>query len=76
MAVGKKDLRKYAIHYLEGMFSLLGDPRALSVRHVSGRSQQNVLYIESAGGLVATVHVFHARNRGTLVFYPVRQSTK
>ncbi len=58
VAVGKKDLRKYAIHYLEGMFSLLGDPRALSVQHVSGRSQQNVLYIEFAGGLVATVHVF------------------
>ncbi|NOY81242.1 MAG: Gfo/Idh/MocA family oxidoreductase [Kiritimatiellaeota bacterium] len=58
VAVGKKDLRKYAIHYLEGMFSLLGDPPARCVRHVSGRSGEDILYIEFENGALATVHVF------------------
>jgi predicted dehydrogenase len=57
VAVGKKDLRKYAIHYLEGMFALLGDPRAVSVRHLSGAGK-DVLLIEFEGGTLATVHVF------------------
>ena len=58
VAVGKKDLRKYAIHYLEGMFSLLGDPTALSVRHVSQKSGEDIIYIEFQNGMLATVHVF------------------
>lgn len=58
VAVGKKDLRKYAIHYLEGMFSLLDDPPARSVRHVSGKSGEDILYIEFENGILATVHVF------------------
>lgn len=57
VAVGKKDLRKYAIHYLEGMFALLGDRRALSVRHVGGPDKDIVL-IEFEGGALATLHVF------------------
>ncbi len=57
VAVGKKDWRKYAIHYLEGMFSLLGDPAAASVRHF-GESGRDVAYIEFVNGTVATVHVF------------------
>lgn len=57
VAVGKKDLRKYAIHYLEGLFSLLGDPRAESVRHV-GDSGKDILLIHFADGSLATVHVF------------------
>jgi predicted dehydrogenase len=57
VAVGKKDLRKYAIHYLEGMFALLGDPRAVSVRHLSGAGK-DVLLIEFESGALATVHVF------------------
>ncbi len=58
VAVGKKDLRKYAIHYIEGMFSLLGDPPVQCVRHVSGRTGEDVLYIEFKNGILATVHVF------------------
>ena len=57
VAVGKKDLRKYAIHYLEGLFALLGDPRAVSVRHVSAPGKDIVL-VEFANGTLATVHVF------------------
>jgi predicted dehydrogenase len=57
IAVGKKGLRTYAIHYLEGMFSLLGDPRAVSVRHV-GRDGKDSVIIEFENGMVAFVHVF------------------
>jgi len=57
VAVGKKDLRTYAIHYLEGMFALLGDPRAATVRHVS-RADKDIVLIEFANGTLATLHVF------------------
>ncbi|MCK5806063.1 MAG: gfo/Idh/MocA family oxidoreductase, partial [Lentisphaeria bacterium] len=57
IAVGKKDLRKYAIHYLEGMFSLLGDPKAVSVRHI-GTSARDSLMVEFADGAVGMIHVF------------------
>jgi predicted dehydrogenase len=57
IAVGKKDLRKYAIHYLEGLFAVLGDPRAVSVRHISSATKDSVL-IEFESGTLATVHVF------------------
>ncbi|MBN1437220.1 MAG: Gfo/Idh/MocA family oxidoreductase [Sedimentisphaerales bacterium] len=57
VAVGKKDLRKYAIHYLEGMFALLGDPKPKTVRHM-GPSGKNTIYIEFENGMLAMVHVF------------------
>ena len=57
IAVGKKDLRKYAIHYLEGMFSLLSDPTAAAVRHVSTPGK-DILLVEFENGILATVHVF------------------
>jgi predicted dehydrogenase len=57
VAVGKKDLRKYAIHYLEGLFALLGDPRAATVRHLSCPGK-DILLVEFANGTLATVHVF------------------
>jgi len=58
LAVGKKDLRKYAIHYLEGLFALIGDPQAKTVRHISGKAGKDVLYIEFANGLLAIINVF------------------
>ncbi len=57
VAVGKKDLRKYAIHYLEGLFSVLGDPVAKQVRHV-GEPDRDILLVDFANGTQATVHVF------------------
>ena len=57
IAVGGKDLRKYAIHYLEGMFALLGDPEAEAVTH-GGQAGKSILTVEFANGLLATVHVF------------------
>lgn len=57
VTVGKKDLRKYAVHYIEGLFALLGDPRAVAVKHIS-KAGKDILYIEFENGIVATVHVF------------------
>lgn len=57
VVVGKKDWRKYAIHYLEGLFSLLSDPKALSVKHIS-KTGRDIATIEFENGIVATVHVF------------------
>ena len=58
VAVGKKDWRKYAVHYLEGLMALLGDPKADAVTHVSGKSGRDVAYVEFANGALATIHVF------------------
>ncbi len=58
VAVGKKDWRKYAIHYLEGLVSLLGDPKVRAVTHVSQQSGRDVAYVEFENGVLATVHVF------------------
>jgi len=57
VAVGKKDWRKYAVHYLEGVFALLNDPKAVAVKHIS-KSGRDIAYIEFENGVIATVHVF------------------
>ncbi len=57
-AVAKKDWIKYGIHTLEGLFSLLDDPKAISVRHIS-KSKKDIVYIEFETGLLATVHLFY-----------------
>ncbi len=58
MAVGRNDLRKYAVHYLEGMLSLLHDPTVAAVRHVSGKTGKDILYLEFATGMLGIVSVF------------------
>lgn len=57
VAVGKKDLRKYAIHYLEGMLSLLDDPPVSAVQHV-GSPGRDIIRIDFVNGITATLHVF------------------
>lgn len=57
-AVGKKDWLKYGVHMLEGMFALLDDPKAAAVRHVS-EAGKDIVYVEFANGIVATVHLFY-----------------
>lgn len=57
-AVGKKDWTKYGIHMLEGLFSLLDDPKAVSVRHTS-KSKKDIVQIEFETGLLATVYLFY-----------------
>ncbi len=58
IAVGQKDLRKYAIHQLEGMVSLLGDPNIVSAQHVSKKSGKDILYFEFESGMLGMVVVF------------------
>jgi predicted dehydrogenase len=57
-SVGKKDWPKYGVHMLEGLFSLLDDPKAVSVRHISS-SHKDIVYIEFETGLLATIHLFY-----------------
>lgn len=57
-AVGKKDWIKYGVHILEGLFALVDDPKAVSVRHI-GESHKDIVYVEFETGLVATVHLFY-----------------
>ena len=57
-AVGKKDWLKYGVHMLEGLFALLDDPKAVSVKHVS-ESLKDIVVVEFENGLVATIHLFY-----------------
>jgi predicted dehydrogenase len=57
-AIGKKDWAKYGVHMLEGLFALLGDPKAASVRHISS-SHKDIVSIEFENGILATVHLFY-----------------
>lgn len=68
VAVGAKDLRKYAVHYLEGMIAFLGDPKISAVRHISD-SGRDIVYLELESGAVATIHVFKSIAGGELNFY-------
>ncbi len=56
-AVGKKDWIKYGIHLLEAIFSLLNDPKPISVRH-AGKSGKDIVYVEFENGLLTTLHLF------------------
>ena len=58
VVVGKKDWPKYGIHYLEGLFSLLDDPKAVAVKHVSKTTTKDIVYVEFENGILATIHVF------------------
>ena len=56
-AVGKKDWVKYGVHILEGVFSLLDDPRAISVQHV-GKEEKDIVVVEFENGVRAVIHLF------------------
>jgi predicted dehydrogenase len=56
-AVGKKDWLKYGVHMLEAIFSIMDDPKPLSVINV-GKEDGAIVKIEFEGGLQATVHLF------------------
>ncbi len=56
-AVGKKDWLKYGVHMLEAIFSIMDDPKPLSVINV-GKENASIVKIEFEGGLQATVHLF------------------
>lgn len=56
-AVGKKDWIKYGVHMLEAVFSIMDDPKPLSVTNV-GKPDQAIVKIDFEGGLQATIHLF------------------
>lgn len=56
-AVGKKDWIKYGVHLLEAVFSLLDDPRPLSVRHV-GEKDRDIVHLELDNGVQVVLHLF------------------
>lgn len=56
-AVGKKDWIKYGVHLLEALFSLLDDPKPISVKHV-GETGKDIVSIEFENGLLTTLHLF------------------
>ena len=56
-AVGKKDWKKYGIHLLEGIFAVLGDPKAVSVQHI-GSPGREIVHIRLEKGPGITLHLF------------------
>lgn len=56
-AVGKKDWSKYGIHLLEALFSLLDDPKPVSVKHI-GKTNKDIVFIEFENGFEAVIHLF------------------
>ena len=56
-AVGKKDWTKYGVHLLEALFSLLDDPKPISVQHI-GETGKDIVYIDFESGVKVTVHLF------------------
>jgi predicted dehydrogenase len=68
VAVGAKDLRKYAVHYIEGMIAFLGDPAIVSVQHIS-TSGKDIIFLELDNGTLATIHVFKGITSGELNIY-------
>ncbi len=55
-AVGKKDWTKYGVHMLEAIFSILDDPKPISVIN-TGKPDAAIVTIEFESGLQVTVHL-------------------
>ncbi|RYZ63093.1 MAG: gfo/Idh/MocA family oxidoreductase [Chitinophagaceae bacterium] len=56
--VGKKDWLKYGIHMLEGIVSVLNDPKPIGVRNI-GSTNQNSVQITFEGGVQLMLHLFN-----------------
>lgn len=56
-AVGKKDWKKYGIHLLEAIFSILGTPRPVSVQHI-GELEREIIHVRLENGPQITLHLF------------------
>jgi predicted dehydrogenase len=56
-AVGKKDWNKYGVHLLEGLFSIMDDPKPVSVRHI-GEHDRDIVRISFENGVQAVVSIF------------------
>ena len=56
-AVGKKDWNKYGVHLLEALFSVLDDPRPVSVRNI-GQHGKDIVYVTFENGFQAVISLF------------------
>lgn len=56
-AVGKKDWIKYGVHTLEGIFMMLDDPRAVSVKHI-GKKDKDIVHLEFENGCQCVLQLF------------------
>jgi len=56
-AVGKKDWSKYGIHLLEALFSLLDDPKPVSVKYI-GKINKDIVLIEFENDFQAVLHLY------------------
>jgi len=56
-AVGKKNWVKYGVHLLEALFSLLDDPKPISVKHI-GKTGKDIVHVGFENGFQATMHLF------------------
>lgn len=57
-AVGKKDWKKYGIHLLEAIFSVLDDPRPVHVRHI-GELDREIVSVRLEAGTDITLHLYN-----------------
>lgn len=55
--VGKKDWLKYGIHMLEGIVSVLNDPKPVSVRNIGSRDRNSVQVVYE-GDIQVMLHLF------------------
>lgn len=58
-AVGKKDWKKYGIHLLEAIFTVLDAPNPVSVQHI-GELDREIVHVKLANGTDITLHLFNA----------------
>ena len=56
-AVGKKDWKKYGIHLLEAVFSVLDDPLPVSVRHI-GEPDKEIVHVRLDSGADIMLHLY------------------
>lgn len=56
-AVGKKDWIRYGVHIVEAVFSLLNDPKPISVKSI-GKPNKDTVYIEFEDEHPAILHLF------------------
>lgn len=57
-AVGKKDWKKYGIHLLEAVFSVLDDPKPVHVRHI-GELDREIVSVKLEAGTDITLHLYN-----------------
>lgn len=57
-AVGKKDWKKYGIHLLEAIFSVLDDPTVATVQHI-GKMDKEIVHICLNNNIDITLHLYN-----------------